>query len=194
MGARTDEGMAMTRPVLPGRLRQWTWVAVDSAIWFTSIFAATWLRYDFDPDQVLMSGTLLVATVAIAANLLIGTVFGPYAIGHQAGSFEEATDIARTGGVVTLGLAIWALVNDPILIPRSVPLIAGTVAVVTMFAARFFLRTLRARQAASRPDVRRVIVFGAATQAATWSAGWSAAATPGSSRSPCSTTTGPAAA
>lgn len=161
MGARTDEGMAMRRPALRGRLRQWTWVAVDSVVWFTAVFAATWLRYDFNPERVLMSGTFLVATVAIAANLLIGLVIGPYAVGHQAGSFEEATDIARTGGVVTLGLAIWALVNDPILIPRSVPLIAGTVAVVTMFAARFFLRTLRARQAASRKGVRRVIVFGA---------------------------------
>jgi len=143
------------------RLRRWVWAAVDAAIWFVAIFAATWLRYDFDPEAAFVVGTLAFAGVAVLAHLLVGALVGPYAVGHQRGSFEESLDVAQTVVVTTPALAAWALLADPIIVPRSVPVIAGAFALMGMFAARFLVRSWRTRRAATRSHDRRVIIFGA---------------------------------
>lgn len=106
------------------RLRRWAWAAVDAAIWFFAIFAATWLRYDFDLEATFVVGTLAFACIAVLAHLLVGALIGPYAVGHQRGSFEESLDIAQTVVVTTPALAAWAVLADPIIVPRSVPWVA----------------------------------------------------------------------
>src|SRR5665647_1768082 len=75
---------------------RWAWAAVDAAIWFFAIFAATWLRYDFEPGATFVVGTLAFACVAVLAHLVVGALVGPYSVGHQRGSFEESLDIAQT--------------------------------------------------------------------------------------------------
>ena len=142
-------------------MRRWAWAAVDGAIWFFAIFAATWLRYDFEPGATFVVGTLVFACVAVLAHLLVGALIGPYAVGHQRGSFEESLDIAQTAMVTTPALAAWALLADPIIVPRSVPFIAGALALMGMFAVRFLFRTWRTRRAATRSGDRQVIIFGA---------------------------------
>ena len=143
------------------RLRRWVWALIDAAIWVIAIYGAIWLRYDFVRRPVLISGDAYFAIAAACSTIVVGAMIGPYAVGHQRGSFEETTDIGRTVTVVAAGLFIWALIAKPILVPRSVPVVAGALALVGMFAVRFLIRSWRSRHAASRADERRVIVFGA---------------------------------
>jgi FlaA1/EpsC-like NDP-sugar epimerase len=143
------------------RLHRWVWALFDMAIWFAAIYAATWLRFDFMLAPVLVASTLLFAVAAAVVQLLVGAVTGPYAVGHKRGSFEESTDVGRTATVVAAGLFIWALLADPILVPRSVPVIAGALAMMSMFAVRFLIRSWRSRHAKARVNERRVMVFGA---------------------------------
>jgi FlaA1/EpsC-like NDP-sugar epimerase len=137
------------------------WVLFDGAIWFMAIYAATWLRFDFEPADVLVSTTLTFAAAAAVGHLLVGWLIGPYRVGHERGSFEETTDIVRTVMVTTIGLLIWALLTDPQVLPRSVPVVAGALAMVGMFAVRFLIRSWHSRRSASGEHERPVIVFGA---------------------------------
>src|ERR1019366_161376 len=142
-------------------LHRWAWVLFDGAIWFVAIYGATWLRFDFRDTPVLMGTTLAFAATAAVGHLLVGTVIGPYAVGHRRGSFEETTDISRTVAVTTGGLLLWALLTTPQMVPPSVPVVAGALAPGGMFAVRFLLRSWRSRHFASQENERRVIVFGA---------------------------------
>src|ERR1019366_6853043 len=133
----------------------------DSGIWFTAIYCATWLRFDFENTPVFVATTLQFALVAGLGHFLVGAVIGPYAVGHARGSFEETTDLVRTVLVTTIGLGALVLIADPQTLPRSVPVVAGALALVGMFAVRFLIRSWRSRQTKSRENERRVIVFGA---------------------------------
>jgi len=142
-------------------LHRWVWVLFDAAIWFVAIYGATWLRFDFKPPPVLVATTFVFAAAAVLGHLVIGAVIGPYAVGDRRGSFEETTDIARTVVVTSAGLAIWAMLANPVVLPRSVPVVAGALALVGMFAVRFLIRSWRSRHTTSLENERRVIVFGA---------------------------------
>ena len=143
------------------RMYRWAWVLVDAAIWFVAIYGATWLRFDFKKAPVLVATTLTVAGAAAIGHFLVGVLIGPYAVGHQRGSFEEATDIGRTVLVTTAGLMTWALLANVRVTPRSVPMVAGALALVGMFSVRFVIRSWRNRHSTHRKHERRVIVFGA---------------------------------
>jgi len=142
------------------RAHLWVWAAVDSALWFISIFGATWLRFDYAIGPAFTGGTLLVAVVAVVVHLVIGIVAGPYTVGHSRGSFEEAADIARTVVATTVLLGAWTLAVGPVFVPRSVPLVGGLVAMSLMFAARFLIRSVRARRVSGRTGEKKVIIFG----------------------------------
>jgi FlaA1/EpsC-like NDP-sugar epimerase len=143
------------------RLHRWLWALIDSGIWFTAIYVATWLRFEFEFTPVLVASTLLVAATAAVGHVFVGALIGPYAVGHQRGSFEESTDIGRTVTVTAAALLVWALVAYPAVVPRSIPLVAGAFALGGMFATRFLVRSWRNRRIAAGVHERRVIVFGA---------------------------------
>ena len=141
-------------------MNRWSWAAVDSLVWFFAVYLATWLRFDFDIDEFAVRAVVF-ACGAVALQVLFGAMFGPYAVGHVRGSFEESGDIARTVAAVTGVLLVWSLLSDPIVVPRSVPLIAGALALAAMFAVRFVVRSMRTRRRAPQHEQRQVIVFGA---------------------------------
>ncbi len=139
---------------------RWRWAGVDGSLWVASTVAAVFLRFDFSFAQAFAGTTLVFAVAAAAAYLALGSIAGPYAVGHSRGSFEEIVDLMRTALTVgVLGLVVNAVLPTQ-LVPRSVPLTASLVAVLAMLAARTVLRTRRARQRGSADD-RRVIVLGA---------------------------------
>jgi FlaA1/EpsC-like NDP-sugar epimerase len=137
------------------------WVLFEGEIWFVAIYAATWLRNDFRRPPVLLAATGAFAAAAMLGRLCVGAVIGPYAVGHRRGSFEETTDIVRTVAVVTAGLLAWALISEPQVVPRSVPVVAGALALVSMFAVRFPIRRWRSHRFVPQENGRRVVVFGA---------------------------------
>jgi FlaA1/EpsC-like NDP-sugar epimerase len=143
------------------RFHRWVWLLLDGAIWFIAIHAATWLRFDFRTPSTLVVATLGFAAAAGIIHLLVGTVIGPYAVGHRRGSFEETADLGGTIVITTAALVIWAFFAEPLIVPRSVPVIAGALALVSMFAARFMIRSWRSRRHETTANERRVIVFGA---------------------------------
>jgi FlaA1/EpsC-like NDP-sugar epimerase len=138
-----------------------TWALFDALIWGAAMFAAGWMRFDFVATQVPVRGVLLFALAAMLGQLVVGGFVGPYAVGHQRGSFEEIIGVARTVAVVGTGLFVWALLTNPALVPRSVPVSAGALALLMMFALRYVVRAVNTHRSATRKGDRRVILFGA---------------------------------
>jgi FlaA1/EpsC-like NDP-sugar epimerase len=143
------------------RVHRWVWAVADLSIWVVAIYGASWLRYDFNENPVLVRGTMIVATLAVVVHLAAGAVIGPYAVGHDRGSFEETIDIAQTVAVTALALFAVVLIVHPVLIPRSIPVMAGALALTGMFAVRFVVRSARTWRSTAAAGDRRVIVFGA---------------------------------
>ncbi len=80
-------------------VRRWAWAVIDSVIWVSAIYAATWLRLDLEAEPVLVNSTLVFAVGAVAIHLVTGWTLGPYRQGHQRGSFEETAYVAVTVAV-----------------------------------------------------------------------------------------------
>src|SRR5450759_1085180 len=114
-------------------LHRWMWLVFDAAIWFAAIYGATWLRYDFVDPAVLGSATLTFAAAATVTYLVVGVVIGPYAVEHRRGSFEETANLSGTVLATASALLVWAFVANPLIVPRSVPVVAGALALVSMF-------------------------------------------------------------
>ena len=145
-------------------MHRWLWALVDSGLLVVALFVAFWLRFDFRFETTLVGGMTWLAAAGIVCNLVAGTVIGPYAVGHDRGSFEETTDILRSALVT--GVALVTLVLGPswLGVPRSIPFVGVTFALMGMFASRFLIRTWRLRHSQAQNDQsaqERVIIFGA---------------------------------
>lgn len=139
---------------------RWRWAGIDGVLWLMATAAAVFLRYDFDFSYALAPETLIAAACAACLHLVIGSISGPYAVGHSRGSFEEILDLAKTAFVVGLIMLLVNVLLPTQLVPRSVPVTGALIALVAMLAARMVLRTSRARRRGAVAD-KRVIVLGA---------------------------------
>ena len=140
--------------------RRLLWPVVDLGVWIGAVLIAILLRFDFQFDQINPAAFVFVALVLVL-HLAVGFTVGPYAIGHVNGSLEETIDIGRTVASVVLPSFVVNWFTSPLWVPRSVPLIAGMIAILAMFGIRFVVR-LRNTRASLADDVQqRVIVFGA---------------------------------
>lgn len=151
----------MTVQVRRARWVRLGWAAVDALIWFLMLFGALWIRLDFTIVDTFLHGTAYFALAAMLGQLVIGYVVGPYSISHVLGSFEEVVELTTTTAIVTVLLFLGSLMVSTPTIPRGVPLTAGALAIATMFALRFVVRTVRSHRAMQTPAERRAIVFGA---------------------------------
>ena len=153
-------------PTRPSRRREWLyrwlWAATDSAVWGVAVFSAAWLRYDLDLEPVLVPAIGWLVAVAVAVHLLVGSLIGPYAVGHDRGSFEETWDVGKTV-LVSAAVMVGVVMGLHLLVvPRSVPFTAPAFALIGMFASRFIIRSWRMRHVKGGDEgEKRAIVFGA---------------------------------
>jgi FlaA1/EpsC-like NDP-sugar epimerase len=143
------------------RINRWLWAVVDSGLLVAALFVACWLRFDFTIEPILIADMVWLSAAGIACNLVAGTVLGPYAVGHDRGSFEETTDILRS--VLVTGVVLVAIVlgTSWLDVPRSVPFTGVAFAMMAMFASRFLIRTWRLRDTEAEVTQERAIIFGA---------------------------------
>ena len=144
------------------RSTRWLWCLVDLLIIVGAFYTAALMRYDFRPDLSFSAAVSTCMAIALVAHLIIGTLWGAYAAGHERGSYEEIIDIGMTVVLWAVPLGVIAMLVPYDLGPRSLAFTAGALAMLGMFGARFVLRTARMRPGSSRePESRPTIVFGA---------------------------------
>jgi len=141
------------------------WTALDAGVWAASLVVATWLGLDFQIPELYAESLAIATACVIVVHVSIGWLFGPYAVGHELGSFEETSEVARAATVAGLCLATLTLLLGVVDLPRSVPLTGLALAVLGMFAARFLIRSRRTHLALRGTSPKRAVIFGAGSGA-----------------------------
>jgi len=132
----------------------------DAASWTAAILFATFLRYDGNPDAATLRAALILGFALGTAQVILGWMLQRIRGRRIVGSFDEISVLTFTTGAVTIAGTIAVFLLDPLPVPRSVPFIAGTIALTTMLGGRFVLRAYRQRSLFSR-DGDRVLIYGA---------------------------------
>lgn len=143
--------------------------ALDTACWAAALWFAVLLRFDFSPSAGSdMAGLILFIPLAALAQLTAGTAAGLYTGRWRYGTFDEVAGLVRATLAATI-IAFLAnlVIDDPQLLPRSVPLASGIIALVLMGGVRCAWRvTVERRRRPGGDDCQRLILFGAGEGAA----------------------------
>ena len=137
-------------------------MATDGGAWTIALYAATLLRYDFQTARLDYDGLLVLVPAAIVLQALAGLICGLYTGRARFGSFDEVVAMVRS--VVTTAVVLFAVnaVVDPQLVPKSVPVIGGVMALSLLAGIRYCWRlVLERRRRPSGDDCHRLLVFGA---------------------------------
>jgi FlaA1/EpsC-like NDP-sugar epimerase len=161
----TARGLGRIGPVLE-RYRLAFQMAVDLLAWALALYVAMVLRFDsFAPDgwnHFRLQRLLLAMAVAAAFQIVAGLALGLYLGRFRFGTIDEVSHLAGTIAVTTLGLAVVNQLCQPLLVPTSVTLAAGVLALIFTSAPRYAWRlVLERRMRPSGADVERVLIFGA---------------------------------
>lgn len=137
------------------------WALVDSGCWVAAMLFTTWLRYDFDFPAQAWPLTVIAGLLGAAVQMAIGSAIGPYRTGHDRGSYEETSDLARATLLATVVTFVVVTVWHPDTLPRSAPVTGGALALLAMLATRLMVRSTSTRAARGRQGPERAVVFGA---------------------------------
>ncbi len=141
--------------------------AADALAWAAALVFATLLRYDFHLTAATAKGLAMAVPLAMGVQVVIGFGAGLYTGRWRFGSFDEVLALVRAIAFTT---GVVFLLNPVIrgqLIPRSVPLGAGVVALVLTGGTRYAWRLALERRRRPRGDGhQRLLVFGAGDGAA----------------------------
>lgn len=141
-------------------LRRVTQMAWDISCWTVAVPAASWLRFDGSPTPTLILKSIGLGLALGILQVLILSLLQRLRGRHVIGSFDEISAVTFAAGMTVLVSTIGAFFFSPPPIPRSVPFIAGALALVIMLAGRFALRLIRQRNR-TQVSAERVIIYGA---------------------------------
>jgi FlaA1/EpsC-like NDP-sugar epimerase len=116
------------------------------------------LRFELQVPGDMWSGFVRYLPVAVVAHLVVNRVAGLYGPVWQHASIYEAQRILLAGGMVTIGLSWWMLLDRQL--PLSVTLTGGVIATGLMGVLRFQSR-LFAFHKGRGEDALRVLIVGA---------------------------------
>ncbi|MBK6764682.1 MAG: polysaccharide biosynthesis protein [Micrococcales bacterium] len=134
--------------------------SADFLAWVLCVPLALWLRFDFSVPPGGWSTALFWGIAAGLLHVAAGYIRKLYRGRYRFGSFDEVTGVVIAAGVVTLIGEAVVLLTHPTDLPRTVPLLAGGLALGMMLAGRFSLRFWRERVRTPR-DGDRTLVYGA---------------------------------
>jgi len=144
------------------RLRQASQAGVDGLAWALALLVADWGRYDFMAARMDLGDIAAFAALAIFGQVALGWALSLYRGRYAFGSFDEVLGVATTASAVTGLLILTRLaLSGSSSLPRSVPLLAAPIALLTMITGRYVLRLRRERGLRPGLQAERVLVLGA---------------------------------
>jgi FlaA1/EpsC-like NDP-sugar epimerase len=136
-------------------------LTVDLGFITAALGLASVARYDGDIGRVEPVGLAWASVLAAGAYLVVSVCLRLHQARHPVGSADELTAM----GVAVAAAFVFLLVVDVVeqgdfMVPRSVPILAATIALVLMVGIRLVVR--RHRELSARPRAGRpTLVFGA---------------------------------
>ena len=144
------------------RYRSGVQMAVDGAAWALALYAATLLRYDFQTARLDYGGLFILIPAAVALQAVAGLICGLYTGRARFGSFDEVVSMVRSVVVTASVLLLVNFMAEPRLVPKSVPVIGGVMALSSLAGIRYCWRlVLERRRRPNGEGCHRLLVFGA---------------------------------
>ena len=142
--------------------------AADALAWAGALIFGFLLRFDFDVAAAAeWDGMPAVVPVAMVLQVAVGFGAGLYTGRWRFGSFDEVFALVRVIGITTCLVFLLNPLLGEQLVPRSVPLTAGALALVLTAGTRYAWRlALEHRRRRSGEGSQRLLVFGAGDGAA----------------------------
>lgn len=134
--------------------------AFDACAWLIALPIAAELRYEGNLPAGALTQSITFGLLAAAAQVFIGYAFRLYRGRYRFGSFDEVLGVTTTVALVT---AITFIVRATVQAQggsRSVPLIAGVIALSLMLGVRFTIRAHRTRRNITQTG-ERTLIYGA---------------------------------
>ncbi len=132
----------------------------DWFAWTLAVPLALWLRFDFTAPPGGWRLALLWGAGAGLMHVMIGYARQLYRGRYRFGSFDEVSGVVLSVAAVTIAWEIATLITAPQNLPRTIPLLAGGIALAIQLAGRFGLRFVRERLITPRTG-DRTLVYGA---------------------------------
>lgn len=132
----------------------------DASSWVIALLSATFLRYDGNPATQAVINALVIGVILGADQVILSWAVQRIRGRRIIGSFDEISVLTFTAAAVTLIGTTIVFIFDPAPVPRSVPFIAGAIALTFMLGGRFTLRAYRQRSIFSQKN-ERVLIYGA---------------------------------
>jgi len=137
-------------------------MAMDGAAWAVALYAATLLRYDLKIARLDYDGLLVLVPAAVVVQGLAGLLCGLYTGRARFGSFDEVVAMLRSVVATAVVLLLANHLSHPRLVPKSVPIIGGVMALSLLAGIRYCWRlVLERRRRPNAEDGHRLLVFGA---------------------------------
>jgi FlaA1/EpsC-like NDP-sugar epimerase len=134
----------------------------DISVWVGTIALGTLVRYSWEPPVAAITGTVILAGLAVTLVLIAGYVNGVHRLRYVIGSTDETIALGSLSLAVGAGLLIANQIFRPHLVPLSVALFVPFAAAVCCLTPRLAYRvTMDGFRSPDPSRCRRVIVFGA---------------------------------
>jgi FlaA1/EpsC-like NDP-sugar epimerase len=145
-----------------GRHRTLVQGFIDAAAWTLALVFATLFRYDFDPIDGVYAGLSTIIPMALVIQVAAGLICGLYTGRARFGSFDEVMALVKATVVTVVALLFIDLVPERRLVPASVPIGSGVVALVLMAGVRYCWRlAIERRRRPNGDHCHRLLIFGA---------------------------------
>jgi len=145
-----------------GRRRTPVQIVLDGTAWVLALYFATFLRYDFSLGRMSLVGLLEAMPIAVAVQALAGLACGLYTGRSRFGSFDEVVSMLRSVAITAAFLVVVNSLAHPRLVPASVPIIGGVLALAALAGIRYCWRLALERRRRPQGDgCHRLLVFGA---------------------------------
>ncbi|MGZ4718603.1 MAG: polysaccharide biosynthesis protein [Acidimicrobiales bacterium] len=141
-------------------------LAVDLLAWCIGLYLAMVLRFEsFTPsgwNRFDLGGLLAAMAAAAAAQTVSGLALGLYLGRWRFGTLDEVSHLVASVAITAGGVALLNQLSDRLLVPTSVPLAGGLLALAFMAGARYGWRLVLERSMRPRGDsAKRVLIYGA---------------------------------
>lgn len=125
-------------------------LGADLVCWFVGLVLALLIRFGFDPGWAELRSTLLFVPLLLALQVLIGEFAGVY----RRRTFDTVDELTGLAGAVLVATAIAAAFNAVLedqIVPHSVPLAGGALALLGMIVVRALRRMVSEQQVDAPP-------------------------------------------
>jgi FlaA1/EpsC-like NDP-sugar epimerase len=141
--------------------KQFLRVLVDLTSWLAASTLATLLRFDAELPTGMATEIFIFGLVAALTAAIINYGFSLYAGKYASSSLEEVIALCLSTAITIILLFTLRVLTDFSLVPRSVPIVAGTLAIIFMLVSRILTSPRFSNLLPSESTGEKTLVYGA---------------------------------